>query len=61
MVRNRRRYFGRRYRKPKSYAVGSVNRTLIELAIATGIPMSEWLTAEAIFTAIEILEKKNGK
>jgi hypothetical protein len=34
---------------------------LIELAIATGIPMSEWETAEAILTAIEILEKRNGK
>jgi hypothetical protein len=33
---------------------------LVELAIATGIPMKEWETAEQIFTAIEILEKRNG-
>jgi hypothetical protein len=30
------------------------------LAIATGIPMREWQTAEQIYTAIEILEKRNG-
>jgi hypothetical protein len=29
--------------------------------MATGIPMKEWETAEQIFTAIEILEKRNGK
>jgi hypothetical protein len=51
----------RNLRKPKSYAVGSINRTLVELAIATKIPMSEWQTAEQIITAIEILEKMNGK
>jgi hypothetical protein len=33
----------------------------VELAIATQIPMSEWQTAEQILTAIEILEKRNGK
>jgi hypothetical protein len=32
----------------------------VELAIATGIPMSEWQSAEDILTAIEILEKRNG-
>jgi hypothetical protein len=32
----------------------------VELAIATHIPMSEWVEAEDILTAIEILEKKNG-
>jgi hypothetical protein len=34
---------------------------LIELAIATAIPMSEWQTAEQILTAIEILEQRNGR
>jgi hypothetical protein len=34
---------------------------LIELAIATSIPMSEWETAEQILTAMEILEQTNGK
>jgi hypothetical protein len=34
---------------------------LIELAIATSIPMSEWESAEQILTAVEILkERKNG-
>jgi hypothetical protein len=33
----------------------------VELALATNIPMSEWQTAEQIITAIEILEKMNGK
>jgi hypothetical protein len=33
---------------------------LIELAIATSIPMSEWKTAEQIITAMEILKEKNG-
>jgi hypothetical protein len=33
---------------------------LVEVAIATGIPMREWESAEDIFTAIEILEIKNG-
>jgi hypothetical protein len=33
----------------------------VELAIATGIPMSEWTTAEQIYTAFEILEKKNER
>jgi hypothetical protein len=33
---------------------------LVEVAIATGIPMREWESAEDILTAIEILEKKNG-
>jgi hypothetical protein len=32
---------------------------LVELAIATGIPMSEWVTAEQIYTAKEILEKQS--
>jgi len=35
-----------------------VNRILVELAIATGIPMSEWITAEQIYTAKEILEAR---
>jgi hypothetical protein len=34
---------------------------LIELAIATSIPMREWETAEQILTAVEILEEQNGK
>jgi hypothetical protein len=34
---------------------------LIELAIATSIPMSEWETAEQVLTAMEILEQTNGK
>jgi hypothetical protein len=33
---------------------------LVELAIATQIPISEWVEAEDILTAIEILEKRNG-
>jgi hypothetical protein len=33
---------------------------LVELAIATHIPMSEWETAEQILTAVEILEQQNG-
>jgi hypothetical protein len=37
-----------------------VNRILVELSIATGIAMSEWVTAEQIYTAMEILEKQNG-
>lgn len=36
-----------------------MNRILVELAIATGIPMSEWITAEQVMTAIEVLEKRN--
>jgi len=31
------------------------------LAIATQIPMSEWVEAEDILTAIEILEEQYGK
>jgi hypothetical protein len=34
---------------------------LVELAIATKIPMSEWVDADDILTAIEILEARNGK
>jgi len=34
---------------------------LIDLALATSIPMSEWQTAEQILTALEILEQRNGK
>jgi hypothetical protein len=34
---------------------------LVELAIATQIPMSEWIDAEDILTAVEILEERNGK
>jgi len=30
------------------------------LAIATKIPMSEWVDADDILTAIEILEARNG-
>jgi len=33
---------------------------VIDLAIATSIPMNEWQTAEQILTAMEILEKRNG-
>jgi hypothetical protein len=34
---------------------------LVELAIATSIPMKEWETAEQILTAVEILKGgKNG-
>jgi hypothetical protein len=33
---------------------------LVQLAIATKIPMSEWVDADDIMTALEILEKKNG-
>jgi len=34
---------------------------LVEVAIATSIPMSEWQTAEQIMTAVEILKEKNGE
>lgn len=37
-----------------------MNRILVELAIATGIGMSEWTTAEAIYTAQEVLERSRG-
>jgi hypothetical protein len=33
---------------------------LWELAIATGQPRSEFETAEDVYTAIEIMEKRNG-
>jgi hypothetical protein len=33
---------------------------LVEVAIATGIPMKEWESAEDVLTAIEILEARNG-
>jgi hypothetical protein len=33
---------------------------LWELAIATGQSRSEFVTAEDVYTAIEILEKRNG-
>ena len=38
-----------------------MNRILVELAMATGIPMEYWKDGESILTAIEILEKRNGK
>jgi hypothetical protein len=36
---------------------------MVELAIATGIPFSTWLDepAEAIATAVELLDDKRGK
>jgi len=34
---------------------------LVELAIATHIPMSEWVDADDILTAIEVLEARYGK
>jgi hypothetical protein len=34
---------------------------LVELAIATQIPMKEWVEAEDILTAIEVLEARHGK
>jgi hypothetical protein len=33
---------------------------IVELAVETGIPMSEWQTAEEILTAFEVLEAKHG-
>jgi hypothetical protein len=33
---------------------------LVDLAIATQIPMSEWVDADDIYTALEILEARNG-
>jgi hypothetical protein len=33
---------------------------IVELAVETGIPMSEWRTAEHILTAFEVLEAKHG-
>jgi len=39
---------------------GSVNRLLVEVAIATGIPMSEWTDIEQVLTAIEILKERKG-
>ncbi len=39
-----------------------IHLVLIQLALATGVPMSEWQTAEEILTALEILkEQGNGK
>jgi hypothetical protein len=32
---------------------------LVELAIATQIPMDKWQSAEDILTAIEVLEERN--
>jgi hypothetical protein len=34
---------------------------LVELAIATKIPMSEWVDSDDILTAIEVLEQRYGK
>jgi len=34
---------------------------LVELAIATKIPMSEWVDASDVLTAIEVLEERHGK
>jgi hypothetical protein len=34
---------------------------LVELAIATKIPMKEWVDGDDILTAIEVLEAKYGK
>jgi hypothetical protein len=33
---------------------------LVELAIATSIPMKEWESAEQILTAAEILKEQNN-
>ena len=43
------------------YEPGSLSRVLIELAIATRIPMSEWADAgeRAILTAVDVLEQAN--
>jgi len=41
-------------------ASGSLNRLIVELAIATQIPMRYWETAEDILTALEILKERNG-
>jgi hypothetical protein len=50
-----------RRRCPKSFERGSLSRLLVELAIATQIPMKNWETAEEVLTALEILEARNGK
>jgi hypothetical protein len=50
-----------RRRCPKSFERGSLSRLLVELAIATSIPMKNWETAEEVLTALEILEQRNGK
>jgi len=58
------RYRGRSDRgrdKPKSHRPGSIGRILVDLALATGIPMQYWETAEDVLTAIEILEAKNDR
>jgi hypothetical protein len=34
---------------------------LVELAIATQIPMKEWVDADDVYTAIEVLEQRYGK
>jgi hypothetical protein len=44
--------------EPKSHKPGSIRRTLVELAIQTGIPMQYWDDADDIATAAEILEGK---
>jgi hypothetical protein len=45
----------------KPHASGSLNRLVVELAIATQIPMQYWETAEDILTALEILKDRNGR
>jgi hypothetical protein len=52
---------GSRRGTPKSYQRGSLSRLLVELAIATQIPMSQWQEAEQILTAIEILQERGKR
>jgi hypothetical protein len=49
------------YNAHKSHPAGSLSRLLVELAIATQIPMSEWVDSDDILTAIEVLEQRYGK
>jgi hypothetical protein len=47
--------------KHKPHEAGSLNKTVIELSLLTGIPMSEWRAVglRGIKTAIEILEEQH--
>jgi len=42
------------------YPAGSLNRAVIEVALATGTAPGDWTDIRAIETAVEILEGRNG-
>ncbi len=37
-----------------------MNRLIVEIAIAIGIPMSEWTDIDQVLTAIDILKERRG-